>query len=228
MAEDIMVYPGFVPANYDGALWIACVNGSNLPKRVLMSEVLESSGVTKYPHANGWDLPANFRINVDNYINIGKGYIVKPYIFLSTSMDSIGLYCTNLITLDGLRTDVKGANTVAGYTLALANDSGAPTRIGGADVWAIYPSFAADKDDLAPIDEPLEKSTQIRGYTFSQNGEERGGFTIEDIQSHYPLALLHDDKGAVSGYDPNVLLALLYESNRLLEERVSALEAQTG
>lgn len=225
---DILVYPGFTSSEYDGNLWVATVNNSNLPKRVLMSKLLEADGVTKYPHASGWDLPASFRVNVPGAVNIGKGISVEPYFYLDSTSGIVMLYGSGLCMLKGTQVQIKGENTVAGYTLALYNDSGAPTRRAAADTWAIYPSFAADKDDLAPINEPLEKSTKIRGYEYSQQESQQVGFTIDDIEAHYPAALEINGKNEITGYNPNALLALLFESNRLLEERVSALEAQKG
>jgi len=226
--EDIKVYPGFALSSYDKDLWVASVTGANLPKRVKMEELLEAGGVTKYPSAAGWDVPASFRINVPGYISIGKGYTVQPYIFINSGTGQIQLSTTGYVWINAHLTQIKGDNTISGWTLALYNDSGAPYRRAVADTWGIYPSYAADKADLSPIEAPLEKSTQIRGYSFKQDGHERIGFTIENIEQHYPEALEYDDENVISGYDPNALLALLYESNRRLEERVTLLETKTG
>ena len=224
---DIKVYPDFTPSSYNSAYYIACVNASNVPYRVLMSEVLQAAGASKYPWANGWVLPSAFRINVSGYLSIGKDYNVKPYIFINQSTEIIVVKAGGLLMLEGTQAQIKGSNTAAGWTLALYNDAGAPTRRAVADVWGLYPSAAASKDNLVPIEEPLAKSTMIRGYSFEQLGVERAGFTIEDIAANYPKALLKDEKGETTGYDPNCLLALAFESIRELTARVTALETKT-
>lgn len=223
---DIKIYPDFTPSSYNGAYLIACVNASNVPYRVLMSEVLQAAGVSKYPYADGWVLPSAFRINVSGHLCIGKEYLVKPYIYMSQSTEIIQIKAGGLLIQEGSQVQVKGYNTTAGYTFAIYNDAGAPTRRGVADVWAIYPSFADTKDDLSPINDPLEKSTMIRGYNFKQQGVDRAGFIIEDIAANYPRALLKDEKGETTGYDPNCLLALAFESIGKLTARITALEAK--
>lgn len=232
MAEDILVYPGFTASDYDKDKWIATVNGSNSPFRVQMSEVLEARGVEGYALAEAaWKFPSNFRLQTEpsGYFFIGPVYGSTPRIMIiNNGSIYVQATATGILQLDGMRVDVKAENTVASDSFRIENDLGAPTRIGLADTWAIYPSFALEKENLEPIDEPLEKSTQIRGYNFTQQEKEKGGFTVEDIEQHYPRALLLDDKGETRGYDPNCLLALLFESVRILEERVVELEAKAG
>lgn len=223
---DIKVHPGFTSSTYDEDLNIATVNDSNAPFRVKMSEVLESMGVIGHPLATGWQFPANFRFKINGSLHIAPSYRVEPYLEVNSTLGIIYLHADNHIRFLANYVRAEARNTVAGQSFVIENAAGAPTRIGIADAWTIYPSFAEDKEDLIPIEDPLDKSTQIRGYNYTQGGKQKSGFTIEDVQANHPEALTLNEKQEVTGYDPNCLLALLFESNRLLEERVSDLEAR--
>lgn len=224
---DIKIYPGFAPSDYDKDLNIASVNDSNVPHRTKMSEVLEARGVVgSGVYEKAWIFPGpHFRLHYDTSFHISEtGYMGNSYLHLQEGVCQ--LISMGYVDIKGDYLQLWGRNAIGGYSVSIRHASQAPYRRAIADTWAIYPSFAGNKDDLAPIEDPLVKSTQIRGYSFTQHDKRRSGFTIEDIEQNHPEALMTNAEGETTGYDPNCLLALLFESNRLLEERVSDLEAK--
>lgn len=210
---------------YSGSKYILVSVGDKI-ERVLMSEVLESSGVTAYPHAAGWDLPYNFRMNFDGYIHIGPSYRVNPYVQIMGASKQFYVEADVVTLYAPVQCQVKGDNTAAGYTFVIQNAAGAPTRRALADTWAIYASFAADKDNLAPVFDPVEKVRGVRGYSYRSGGVKQVGFTVDDIEASQPDALERDARGEITGYDLKALLATAYEAIRLQDDRLTDLEAQ--
>lgn len=108
---------------------------------------------------------------------------------------------------------------------------GGDLNVGG-DVVAFSSSDRRYKDNITPIENPLEKLKEIGGYTFDWNdkhelhkGKHDIGVVAQEIESVLPQIVETRDNGykAVQ-YDK--LVALLIESNKELLKRVEELESK--
>ena len=170
----------------------------------------------------------------------------SPFVFNNTTTEQVfqgGLTVPGNITLSG---DLKLTGTISGNTTGYFNElyiSGSEgswhqitTGWSGASAYAgTEPAFIDSderlKDDICPIDDPIDKLVKLQGVNFIWNDESPAvvqgtpdiGVIAQDVQGVMPEATRTNPEGYLSVYYYK-LIPLLIETVKEQEIRISDLE----
>lgn len=80
------------------------------------------------------------------------------------------------------------------------------------------------KSDLQPIPEALSKLSQVHGYIYNMQGENRAGLVAQDVKQILPEAVKPNNQSYLT-IDPMAVIALLVEAVNDLQRQIEELKS---
>ena len=123
-----------------------------------------------------------------------------------------------------LTTKISGSSTSTGSFGALSVPGQA--TIGS----VVEASSIMYKENITPIDSPLEKITKLRGveFDYKNTNEHSIGMIAEEVNDIFPELVAKDDKGDITAMSYTRMTAVLLEAVKELTEEVRELKAKNN
>jgi hypothetical protein len=124
-----------------------------------------------------------------------------------------------------------GANQSISGSATSTGSFGSLVVPGQASVGSVVEASSIEyKENITPIDSPLEKITKLRGveFDYKNTNEHSIGMIAEEVNDIFPELVTKDDKGDVTAMSYTRMTAVLLEAVKELTEEVRELKAKNN